>query len=91
MAVHCPALSGDYARRDAPACHRFEIGFSRLTDRLAASAADAGLESPEAQASAILLQMVGAIVLARSVRGPASDAILANARSSLMLHYGLEE
>lgn len=86
-----PALAGDFARRDAPARDRFEAGLGLLTGRLAAAVADAGLERPEAQASAILSQMVGTIVLARSTTGAASDAILADARASLISRLGLKD
>ncbi len=86
-----PALSGDFARCADSARDRFEAGLMMLTERLTASVAELGLASPEIRASAIMSQMVGAVVLARATTGSASDAILANARSSLISQYGLEE
>lgn len=85
-----PALSGDLARSSSLARDRFASGIAVLTTRLSVAVAELGLEGPDAQASAILSQMVGAVVLARAVEGPASDAILENARSSLISRYGLE-
>lgn len=85
-----PSLSGDLARATPALRDRFAAGVVVLTERLSAAVAELGLEQPEAHASAILSQMVGAVVLARAVDGPASDAILENARSSLISRYGLE-
>nr|WP_246352474.1 TetR/AcrR family transcriptional regulator [Sphingomonas xinjiangensis] len=85
-----PALSGDLARAGPAARDRFTAGLAVLTERLSSAVAALGVEHPDVQASAILSQMVGAIVLARAVEGPASDAILENARSSLISRYGLE-
>lgn len=85
-----PSLSGDLARATSAARDRFAAGVVVLTQRLSAAVAELGLEQPEAHASAILSQMVGAVVLARAVDGSASDEILENARSSLISRYGLE-
>jgi TetR/AcrR family transcriptional repressor of nem operon len=84
-----PALAGDLARATSTARDRFAAGVAVLTERLSAAVAALGLENSDAEASAILSQMVGAVALARAVDGPASDAILENARSSLVARYGL--
>lgn len=84
-----PALAGDLARATSPARDRFAAGVAVVTERLSAAVAALGLENPDAEASAILSQMVGAVALARAVDGPASDAVLENARSSLIARYEL--
>lgn len=86
-----PALSGDLARSAPAARERFAAGAALLTRRLAMALAGAGVANPEREGSAMLSQMVGAVVLARAVDGAASDAILRDARSSLIARYGLEK
>lgn len=85
-----PALSGDLARSNIAARDRFAAGVAVLTKRISAALAELGFDHPDAEGSAILSQLVGAVVLARAVDGAASDAILENARASLVSHYGLE-
>lgn len=86
-----PALSGDLARSTSEARGRFAEGVAGLSRRLSGALAALGVENADAEGSAMLSQMVGAVVLARAVDGAASDAILADARASLMARYGLEE
>ena len=85
-----PALSSDLARSTPAARDRFAAGVSALTRRLARALAALGVVKPESEASAMLSQLVGAGVLARAVEGAASDAILADAKASLLARYGLE-
>lgn len=85
-----PALSGDLARSTPDARARFAIGVAALTERLSAALAALGVDNAMAEGSATLSQMVGAVALARSVDGPASDAILADAKASLIARFSLE-
>lgn len=85
-----PALSGDLARSTPEARERFAVGVAALTARLSAALAALGIAHPAAEGSAMLSQMVGAVALARSVEGAASDAILADAKASLIARFGLD-
>ena len=85
-----PALSVDLARSTSASRARFAAGVSRLTDRLGAALHSMDVADPASEASVMLTQMVGAVVLARAVDGAASDAILASARAALVGRYGLE-
>lgn len=85
-----PALSGDLARSTAAARERFAEGVCGLTALLARTLGDVGVADPTTEASALLAQMVGAVLLARAVNGAASDAILDSTRSALIARYGLE-
>ena len=86
-----PALSGDLARSAVGARERFGLGISRLTERLATALAGIGEAEPVSAASAMLSQLVGAVVLARAVDGAASDALLDAARTALVTRYRLDE
>ncbi len=86
-----PALSGDLARADLAARERFGAGVRGLSDRLAQRLRAIGSAAPEAEASAMLTQMVGAVALSRAVADPAqSDAILADAHADLVARFNLE-
>ena len=86
-----PALSGDLARSGAPARDRFGRGVATLTDRLSRSLQAIGCRTPEADAAAMLAQLVGAVALARAVADPMqSDAILTDTKDTLIARYGLE-
>ena len=86
-----PALSGDLARADPAARERFGAGVQGLSDRLAERLRAIGRATPDADASAILTQMVGAVALARAVADPAqSDAILADTHADLIARYDPE-
>lgn len=86
-----PALSGDFARSDATARDRFGVGIAGLSQRLAQGLRGIGCATPEADASAMLAQMVGAVVLSRAVADPRhSDAILADVHADLIARFGLE-
>ena len=85
-----PTLSGDFARSDALARDRFGAGLKGLTERLARGLRGVGCATPEADAAAMLAQMVGAVALSRAVSDPAqSDAILADTHANLVARYGL--
>lgn len=86
-----PALSGDIARLDATTRARFAVGVDTLSRRLSTALAAIGVADAQADASAMLSQLVGAVVLARAIDRPASDAVLANARAALIERYGLEQ
>jgi TetR/AcrR family transcriptional repressor of nem operon len=86
-----PTLAGDIARATPAARERFADGVAMIMRRLTDAVSALEVEEPEVHASAILSQMVGAIALSRVVPRPASDAILANARATLIDRYGLEE
>ena len=86
-----PALSGDLARADVAARERFGAGVQGLSDRLAERLRAIGNAAPARDASAILMQMVGAVALARAVADPGqSDAILADAHADLIARFGPE-
>lgn len=86
-----PALSGDLPRASSAARERFAAGVTRITRRIADVVEALNYDQPHDHASAILAQMVGAVVLARAVPGAASEAILRQARWSLITQYGLED
>ncbi len=87
-----PALSGDFARAEAPMRERFGVGIASLNGRIAAVLAAIGVADAESEATALMAQLVGAVALARSVgAGPQSDAILARTRAAIVAHYGLED
>ena len=86
-----PALSGDLARSAASARERFGLGIARLTEKLATALARLGEADPGGAASAMLSQLVGAVVLARAVDGAASDAMLDAARNALVTRYRLDD
>jgi TetR/AcrR family transcriptional regulator, transcriptional repressor for nem operon len=85
-----PALSGDLARADTTARARFGVGVAGLAARLAVGLRGIGCATPEADATAMLAQMVGAVALARAVPdGAQSDAILADTHANLVARYRL--
>jgi TetR/AcrR family transcriptional repressor of nem operon len=86
-----PAMAADLPRLGAPAREAFERGAAALTSRIAAVLADAGEPDAGALAVSVLSEMVGAVVLARSIADAApSAAILGASRDSLKrrLHLG---
>lgn len=87
-----PALSGDLARSDADMRILFGQGLDRLTARMAEKLRLIGHADPDRGAASLVAEMVGAVALARAVGDPAqSDAILANARASVLERFDLEE
>ena len=86
-----PSLAGDFARTDLSARGRFGSGVTSLTTRLAKALRGINAADPDAEASAMLAQMVGAVVLARATEGAASDAILDSAHAALLARYDLRD
>lgn len=86
-----PALASDLARSKSPSRERFGDGVHALTERLARSLQAMDRPDPQAQASAMLTQLVGAVALARAVADPAqSDAILTGAHADLVARFALD-
>src|SRR4051794_12797195 len=84
-----PALSGALARLDLPARETFERGVAMLTDALAERLAALGRDDAEGLAASMLSEMVGALLLARSIADPVrSDAILERSRRALKARLG---
>lgn len=86
-----PTLSGDFARSKADTRERFGAGVTGIAGRLAAPLAQLGYGDADAEAHALLAQLVGGVALARAVGDPAlSDAMLADTHASIVARYGLE-
>ncbi|MEI9851893.1 MAG: TetR/AcrR family transcriptional regulator [Sphingomonas sp.] len=87
-----PSLSGDLARLGPDARERFGKGVAAMKARIAAKFAELGAPDPALAAASMVAEMVGAVALARAVADPAqSDAILAEARASVIGRFGLGE
>ncbi len=85
-----PALSGDLARLDQSARESFERGVARLTANLSEKLSDLGRDDPDYLATSMLSELVGALVVSRSIADPTrSDAILAASRRGLKTRLGL--
>jgi len=78
-----PAMAADLPRLDAPAREAFERGAAALTSRIAAVLADLGHADPGTLAVSVLSEMVGAVVLARSISdaGPSATILGASRRA----------
>jgi len=86
-----PALSGDIARSPGTARPRFAEGITALSARLAELLARIEVAQPEAEANALLAQLVGAVSLARAIADTEqSDAILRDTRDQIIARYGLD-
>lgn len=86
-----PTLSGDFARSRPETRQRFGAGVVGIATRLAAPLAKLGYANPDAEAHALLAQLVGGVALARAVGDAAlSDALLADTHASVVARYGLE-
>jgi TetR/AcrR family transcriptional regulator, transcriptional repressor for nem operon len=85
-----PAMAADLPRLGAPAREAFERGAATLTSRIAGVLGDMGLPEPGSLAVSMLSEMVGAVVLARSISdaGP-SKTILGASRSALKARLGV--
>ncbi len=87
-----PSLSGDLARGGGEARVRFGEGIEGLTQRIAGRLGQIGRDDAAFAAASMVAEMVGAVALARAVADPAqSDAILANARASVIARFELGE
>jgi TetR/AcrR family transcriptional repressor of nem operon len=79
-----PALAADLPRLPAESRESYGRGVAALTGQITRLLEACGVSNPQALASSILSQMVGAVALARAVSDPAqSDAILSAARESI--------
>lgn len=79
-----PAMAADLPRLDGAAREAFERGAATLTSRIAAALSELGRPDPGSLAVSMLAEMVGAVVLSRSISGAApSSAILATSRAAL--------
>ena len=86
-----PTLSGDFARSRPETRQRFGAGVVGIATRLAAPLAKLGYANPDAEAHALLAQLVGGVALARAVGDAAlSDALLADTHASIVRRYSLE-
>ncbi len=85
-----PALAADLPRLGAPAREAFEYGAARLTTLIADCLQAMGHADPGSLAVSVLSELVGAMVLARSIAGEApSAAILSASCRSLMVRLQL--
>jgi TetR/AcrR family transcriptional repressor of nem operon len=85
-----PSLAADIARGAGAAAPRFAAGLQRLTSRMEAALDRIGVAAPDAEANAVVAQMVGAVGLARAIgKGAQSDAILRDTLMNLLARYGL--
>jgi TetR/AcrR family transcriptional repressor of nem operon len=86
-----PALSADLPRLTQAARVEYAKGVSHVTRRLAGLLAALGQSDAEAVAASALAEMVGAVVLARSVADPGqSDGILRASRHGLRKRLDLD-
>lgn len=86
-----PFLASDLPRLTDEARRRFASGVERLRGRLAGQLAELGREDPQADASSMLSEMVGALSLARAEPDPAaSDAILQRSKAAVKRRFGLD-
>lgn len=86
-----PTLSGDFARSQPETRERFGAGVVGIATRLAAPLAKLGYADPDAEAHALLAQLVGGVALARAVGDAAlSDALLADTHASIVRRFSLE-
>lgn len=86
-----PFLAPDLPRLSERARENFAAGVAGLRGRLAMALKDLGQADPDAEASSLLAEMVGALALARAEPdADASDAILARSKRSLKRRFGLE-
>jgi TetR/AcrR family transcriptional repressor of nem operon len=86
-----PFLAADLPRLSDSARERFAAGVASLQARLARPLAQLGHADPEAGASSMLSELVGALSLARAEPDPAaSDAILDRSRAALRRRFALE-
>lgn len=86
-----PAMAADLPRLDAAAREAFERGAATLTSTIAGALRELARPEPGTLAVSVLSEMVGAVVLARSisVAGP-SATILAASRDALKRRLALD-
>ena len=82
------ALGSDVARKSPTVKQSYERGLRRFTNLLARALPSKNAREQRAAALAMISQMVGALILSRSVNDPAlSDEILKTARVALHRQY----
>jgi TetR/AcrR family transcriptional regulator, transcriptional repressor for nem operon len=85
-----PVLSGDLPRMGAAGREHFAEGVARLTGVIAAKLEATGRPDAEAVAGSVLMEMIGAVSVARAMGPtPQSDALLANARTAVLARLGV--
>lgn len=86
-----PALSADLPRMSEEVRGRYAAGLDRMTGRLCALLEAAGVADPQAAASSMVAEMVGAVALARAVPDAVqSTNILKHSRAAVLRRAGLE-
>jgi TetR/AcrR family transcriptional regulator, transcriptional repressor for nem operon len=86
-----PSLAADLPRLTEKARQRFSAGVVGLRRRVADWLAVLGHADPEAEASSMIAELVGALSLARGEPDPAaSDAILDRSKAALKRRFALE-
>jgi TetR/AcrR family transcriptional regulator, transcriptional repressor for nem operon len=91
--IGCPLsfLAADMPRQSERARERFAAGAAAVRGRIARKLAAMGVDDPDAAASSLLSELVGALSLARAEPDPAaSDAILERSKTALKRRFGLE-
>jgi TetR/AcrR family transcriptional regulator, transcriptional repressor for nem operon len=85
-----PVLSGDLPRMEGEVRERFAAGVSRLSAALAAKLQAMGRVDADAMAASVLMEMIGALSVARAM-GPTvqSDALLATVRGDVLARLGI--
>jgi len=92
-ATGCPmaSLAADLPRLTEKTRERFAAGVAELRRRLGDQLARLGHGDPEAGASSMIAELVGALSLARAEPDPAlSDVILARSKAALKRRFALE-
>jgi TetR/AcrR family transcriptional repressor of nem operon len=86
-----PSLAADLPRLTATARERFAAGVAGLRRRISERLALLGHDDPEAGASSMVAELVGALSLARAEPDPsASDAVLDRSKAALKRRFALE-
>lgn len=84
-----PSLSADVGRKGGAAADALTRGFSTMSERMEQVLERLGEEDAKMKANAVIAQMVGAIMLARTLgRTPESDALLDECYDDLARRYG---
>jgi len=86
-----PSLAADLPRLSPTARERFAAGVAGLRRRIGERLALLGHDDPDAEASSMISELVGALSLARAEPDPAaSDAILERSNAALKRRFALE-
>lgn len=86
-----PSLSGELARMPVEARQRFADGAARMTQAIASRLRALGRAHPEATATSVVSEMVGALSLARAIADPEHSArVLKDSRAAIRTRLELE-